>query len=249
MFGQNPLRKQELGDGKTLWVQEVFKTIQGEGPLSGLPAVFVRLAGCNLACHFCDTQFEDSTWHPTLEELVSDVEGKLDRSNLVVLTGGEPLRQNILPLIVELNDSCIQVQIETAGTLWIPGLEDLFPTEGAIVDNSIVCSPKTPKLNTGTVKLVNAFKYIIEANEPGSLLLKTCPDDGLPMSSTQAANRVSRIARPWDYETDLDAEVYVQPCDAHDEAKTKANIARAVEVSMKYGYRLSLQIQKSIGLP
>ena len=58
MFGKNPIRKPENHDGNFLKIQEIFYTIQGEGIYSGYPAVFVRLGGCNLACKFCDTEFE-----------------------------------------------------------------------------------------------------------------------------------------------------------------------------------------------
>ena len=60
MFGGNVARKQVLDDGQQLWVQEVFYTLQGEGPWTGHPSIFVRLAGCNLKCFWCDTDFESS---------------------------------------------------------------------------------------------------------------------------------------------------------------------------------------------
>jgi len=58
MFGTNPLSKPIESDGLYLEVQDIFSTIQGEGPFAGKPAVFLRLAGCNLRCFFCDTDFE-----------------------------------------------------------------------------------------------------------------------------------------------------------------------------------------------
>src|SRR5580658_3582582 len=101
-----PIRQQELTDGQSLWVQEVFYTLQGEGPFSGVPAVFVRLAGCNLACFWCDTDFESSTWRPTFDELLANIEEKRPAiCNLIVITGGEPFRQNIRPLVCHLLDS------------------------------------------------------------------------------------------------------------------------------------------------
>src|SRR5882672_9762748 len=53
MFGQNEVVKEDYDPQGKLWVREVFYTIQGEGPDAGTPAVFVRLAGCNLRCYFC----------------------------------------------------------------------------------------------------------------------------------------------------------------------------------------------------
>ena len=58
MHGTNPIRPPVTGDGAMLEVQHIFPTLQGEGPYAGVPAVFIRLGGCNLACTFCDTEFE-----------------------------------------------------------------------------------------------------------------------------------------------------------------------------------------------
>jgi hypothetical protein len=95
-LGDNPIRPQDLGDGQRLWIQEVFYTLQGEGCCAGQPAVFVRLGGCNLGCFWCDTEFESSSDQPTLDQLVERV-GQLRPAvcDLVVLTGGEPFRQNV----------------------------------------------------------------------------------------------------------------------------------------------------------
>src|ERR1700756_5367366 len=103
MFGTNPQRPIDGGDGRTLAVQSIFYTLQGEGPFSGQPAVFIRLAGCNLACTFCDTDFESGIENRMeTDVLIEHVGNLLAASRLVVLTGGEPLRQNVGPLIDRL---------------------------------------------------------------------------------------------------------------------------------------------------
>ena len=51
MFGKNHILKQNLNNGDSLWVQEMFYTIQGEGLYAGWPAIFIRMAGCNLRCY------------------------------------------------------------------------------------------------------------------------------------------------------------------------------------------------------
>lgn len=162
MHGKNPIRPPEKGDGSILQVVNVFPTIQGEGPLAGVPAVFVRLGGCNLACAFCDTEFED--FHPVKrEDLLAQIHAAAGKGHrLVVITGGEPLRQNIAPLAEELLAAGFSVQVETNGTLWRP-----LPKEV-----TVVCSPK----NTGigyipiredVLARCSALKYIVSARQPG----------------------------------------------------------------------------------
>lgn len=229
MHGANPLRPQEKGDGKSLWVQEVFYTLQGEGPFTGHPALFVRLAGCNLACYFCDTDFESSDWKPTLKELLVDIDQKIgDNCKLVVLTGGEPFRQNILPLIEALHERSLTVQIETNGTLYqdLPWGEML----------QVVCSPKTSGLNSQLVEHIDAYKYVLRAGEVD-------PEDGLPSGSTKQSGRPEHIARP-----DGDIPVYVMPQDEQDGESNFANTQACIDSAMKYGYRLTLQTHKMIGV-
>ncbi len=107
----------------TLSVNEIFRSIQGEGTRAGLPCIFVRLAGCNLRCSWCDTAyaFTDGT-RMTLDEVVDRV-AQLD-CNLVELTGGEPLLQPAAPpLMTRLADLGRTVLLETGGSLDIRGVD------------------------------------------------------------------------------------------------------------------------------
>lgn len=242
MFGTNPIRKAEHGDGTTLAVQEIFTTIQGEGPLAGTPAVFIRLAGCNLACKFCDTEFESGIDNrKSVEDIVSQVLEDLESYpgvRTVVLTGGEPFRQNIVPLIDSLFSAhgIDHLQIETAGTLW---LEELgWPWYFPYV--SIVCSPKTPKVHRKIIEYCTDWKYIIKAGETSII-------DGLPTTATQTEGVEQQIFRA--DRDDSDCTIWVQPCDEHDDTRNKANRDECVAVAMRHGYRLSLQQHKILGLP
>lgn len=240
MFGTNQILKQEKSDGQSLWVQEVFASIQGEGPFAGVPAVFVRLAGCNLRCFWCDTDFESSHWRPTLKELdaaISESHAKL-KSDLIVLTGGEPLRQNIVPLLQHLiTERQFHVQIETAGTLWLPELTELCQQYSSSL--SIVCSPKTGRLNDDLVPYISAWKYIIRHGETHS-------NDGLPLLSTQIPGATQRLARP----TNSKADIYVQPLDeGENQEQSFRNLQQATDVAMRFGYRLSVQLHKIAKLP
>jgi organic radical activating enzyme len=75
MFGHNEIVGQKYFDqaGEKLFVTSIFYTLQGEGPYRGEPAVFVRLAKCNLNCSFCDTFFDDGDWL-TIQEIDARIE-------------------------------------------------------------------------------------------------------------------------------------------------------------------------------
>ncbi|MBL8087254.1 MAG: 7-carboxy-7-deazaguanine synthase QueE [Chthonomonas sp.] len=102
-----------------LRIAEIFESVQGEGGLVGMPSVFVRVSGCNLRCHWCDTPY--ASWDPTgpvleLDSILEQVCGFPSR--YVVLTGGEPmLFDPIVALASELKARGFQITIETAGTV------------------------------------------------------------------------------------------------------------------------------------
>jgi organic radical activating enzyme len=232
MFGDNPVSKQDLRPDGRLRIKEVFYTIQGEGPYAGSPAVFVRLAGCNLRCWFCDTDFDldGSDMHDVLP-LMALVTGVGDgRTDLLVLTGGEPLLQNLVPFIRLAEYAGWQVQIETAGTVWVPELEHTHAT--------FVCSPKTSKLNVNIQRHCKHFKYIVQNGSVDSY--------GYPLQATQVGSeRCIIVARP----DDPASTVWLQPMDEQDEMKNQENLQAAIRACLKHGHRLSVQIHKIGGLP
>jgi 7-carboxy-7-deazaguanine synthase len=100
-----------------LRVIEVYASVQGESTHAGRPCVFIRLAGCNLRCTWCDSEFTfTGGTHRTIDEIVSEVAGM--GIALVELTGGEPLvhRQAIV-LIARLQDHGLEVLVETSGSI------------------------------------------------------------------------------------------------------------------------------------
>ncbi|MDE2571510.1 MAG: 7-carboxy-7-deazaguanine synthase QueE [bacterium] len=98
---------------------EIFYTLQGEGAWTGTPAVFVRAAGCNLACRFCDTDYSYK-FDAGVDEIVARVEELGGGCRFVVLTGGEPLIQRESQrLVARLIERGFDVHIESNGTTFV----------------------------------------------------------------------------------------------------------------------------------
>jgi 7-carboxy-7-deazaguanine synthase len=107
----------------TLIVNEIFYSIQGESLNAGRPCVFVRLAGCNLRCNYCDTTYayEEGT-SASIREIIREVE-QFD-CPLVEVTGGEPLSQSDTPLLIsQLLDAGYEVMLETNGSLDVSSVD------------------------------------------------------------------------------------------------------------------------------
>jgi 7-carboxy-7-deazaguanine synthase len=111
-----------------LRIAEIYKSVQGEGFLTGVESVFVRASGCNLRCWFCDTPY--ASWNPEGEDLsVDDIAERADAyaCEHVVVTGGEPmLFAELIPLCERLRGAGHHITIETAGTLFLPVACDLM---------------------------------------------------------------------------------------------------------------------------
>ncbi|MDR6231227.1 7-carboxy-7-deazaguanine synthase [Pseudomonas sp. SORGH_AS199] len=107
----------------TLRLTEIFYSLQGEARTAGLPTVFVRLTGCPLRCHYCDTAYaftggEIHHLDAILEQVASY------RPRHICVTGGEPLAQpNCLKLLEQLCDAGYRVSLETSGALDVSGVD------------------------------------------------------------------------------------------------------------------------------
>lgn len=110
---------------------EIFESLQGEGRNTGRPCVFVRFAGCNLSCPWCDTDVS-KRFSVSLDELVAEISGYKAKS--VILTGGEPALVPDMPeLVAALKERGYWIGVETNGTVSAPWL--------AFADY-VACSPK-----------------------------------------------------------------------------------------------------------
>lgn len=222
-------------EGIGLNVHSIFFTFQGEGPFAGRPAVFVRLHGCNLQCPQCDTDYTSASsvvGHATLAQEVSKLYTAHGKP-LIVITGGEPFRQPIVPFMAELESFGCRVQVETNGTLLqthaANGLKELS-------DLWIVCSPKTGRVNTRLRPFISAYKYVVTADQVRR-------KDGLPLTALGhlAAPYLARPPKGFPVEW-----IYVQPVDPDPGG---ANLEACIQSCYKFGYSLCLQQHKIIGVP
>ena len=103
-------------------IVEIFHSVQGEGARAGIPHVFIRFGKCNLACEWCDTDFETYE-EMNVEEIVKIV--KKFNCKRVIYTGGEPMLNDLWPISRELKKLGIELSCESNGTIQIPeGLLD-----------------------------------------------------------------------------------------------------------------------------
>lgn len=96
---------------------ELYKSVQGESSFAGVPCIFVRLAGCNLRCAWCDSEYTFAGGKPyTADEIIAQIEA-LVPCKLIEFTGGEPMLQarELLPLMDRLLAASYTLMIETSG--------------------------------------------------------------------------------------------------------------------------------------
>jgi 7-carboxy-7-deazaguanine synthase len=228
MIALNKQRPENKVSNELLQVVKIWRTIQGEGPYVGMPAVFVRLAGCNLMCPLCDTDYTSVRNKMSFDIIARDISIMSCPDDIVVLSGGEPFRQDITQLCRRLHELRFRVQIETNGTTF---REDFFQELGNRRPK-IVCSPKTV-INRDLEPYIDAFKYVIRSGDVD-------PEDGLP---THALDNRAPVQRPT-----VSRPIYLQPCDEGDPELNALNMKTAVESCLRYGHILCLQMHKIAGL-
>ena len=217
MLGKNKISRPVKYDG-FFFVHSMFYTLQGEGIFAGHPAVFIRMSGCNLKCSFCDTEFDDKSKISTEGVVEESLRLSNGKAKLIVITGGEPLLQDIGILCTKLIKKGFDVQIETNGTIYRK-----LPKK-----TNIVCSPKIGLDNKyfvdkRIIKRVNAFKFIISKKHPN---YNKVPSEIVEHKSL----------------------IYVQPMDEMDEKQNAKNIKYATKIALENGYAISLQLHKILNI-
>lgn len=173
MFGTNSIvGKKFFADSDKLLVTSMFLTLQGEGPYQGQPAVFVRLAKCNLNCSFCDTFFDEGDLF-SYQELFTKVINLSDSKYFstercgIVVTGGEPSLQ--LPNLIPFLEVCERagfafIQIESNGIL---SFDEMWTTDTTLVI-SPKCSEQTGKYlkpHEDSLRRASCLKFVVSSDE------------------------------------------------------------------------------------
>lgn len=141
-------------------VHEVFRSIQGEGSSIGHDCVFVRLAGCNLACPFCDERHKAISWY-SAQTIVDAVEALAGRGTRIVITGGEPLLQLDRELLDALKSTrrllCLETNAAAATASAAP-----LPASALLELDEVVVSPKDAALDPGILAAATALKLLVD---------------------------------------------------------------------------------------
>ena len=203
-------------------VNDIFSSLQGEGHHTGHAATFVRFAGCNLRCSFCDTDFTHYR-EMSAEEIVESV--KQYTTRFVVLTGGEPSLQIDNALVAALHEAGFYIAVETNGTRLLP--------EGI---DWVTVSPKQPLTTTPLPQIesgrVNEIKVVFNGTASDILLSV----EHLEKDAEYTRDSFSNLPSPL---------LFIQPCDVGD-AQRNAEITRqCIEYIMQHPcWQLSLQTHK-----
>jgi organic radical activating enzyme len=131
---------------------ETFYSLQGEGQYTGTPAYFIRLAGCNLSCDFCDTDIEKKL-ELTANELVQQIAPELKH---IVITGGEPFIHDLVELANTLHDSGRGIHYESNGTMLPYVLRH---------QDWLAISPKSMDISPAAVSNADEIKFL--CGQPG----------------------------------------------------------------------------------
>ncbi len=202
--------------GYVMLISEIFSSLQGEGPWIGLPAVFIRLAGCvEPLCPWCDTSHALSGGRQMSVDRVMSKVGSYSMKR-VVITGGEPFLQwnsGLKNLHAALLAQAYEIQYETSGKVKIPVMKDAL----------IVCSPKHIdglwRFDESNLDAVDFFKFVSGGEEWFAAIDGFIAAHGIPPG-----------------------KVYVMPLGASRDEQLK-NMEPVFVHCLRRGYRMSVRLQ------
>jgi 7-carboxy-7-deazaguanine synthase len=204
----------------TYRISELFLSLQGEGPSAGTPATFVRLQGCSVGCHWCDTKYSwdagggralaaDRIWAEALA---------LGDSPLLVVTGGEPLEhEGLVPLLEQALGRWARVEVETSGIAPPP------------LSRPRLFYNVSPKLPSATPRWADTWRAAPEWSAEANATFKIVVGD--PPDPEDAMRLITEHGLPA-------ARVMLMPEGLTDE-RVKAHAAVLAELCRRHGFRMS----------
>ena len=152
-------------------VAEKFVSINGEGTKAGQPAVFIRLAGCDLRCSYCDTMWANSSDAPHVKMTETEIADYVKSTGItnVTLTGGEPLMaENVSVLLVALAKTGAEVEIETNGSADISVCDSISPRPSVTMDYKLPSSGMESHMrleNYPLLRSTDTVKFVCGSSE------------------------------------------------------------------------------------
>ena len=201
-------------------ISEVFRSLQGEGPSAGTPAHFVRLQGCSVGCHWCDTKYswESAGGREVAAEGIWAEAEALGGAPMVVITGGEPLEHAGLgPLIEQALARWSRVEVETSGIAPPP------LTHGRLFYNV------SPKLPSATPRWTDCWESMRAWRAEPNATFKIVVGD--PPDPDDALRLIAEHGLPA-------SRVMLMPEGLTDE-RVRAHAAPLAELCRQHGFRLS----------
>ena len=255
-------------------INDIFYSLQGEGHNTGRAAVFVRFAGCNLRCPFCDTEF-DTYREMTVDDIVTAIKAQLqighqtsDFRHLVVLTGGEPTLQVDEAFVDLLHQHGFEVAMESNGTRPAPRNLDWLTVSPKEVGGAVVRGSEGARF-PDELKIIfdentNPETFLVPPylRTPVPPYLRTSvppylrtPVPPYPRTPVPPYLRTSvppylRTPVPPYLRTPVPPYplLYLQPCDTGDAQRNAAIVDRCIDyIKAHPQWRLSLQTHKLVG--
>jgi len=168
-------------------VNDIFYSLQGEGYNTGRAAVFVRFAGCNLRCPFCDTEF-DTFREMTADDIVAEIRSYLKPNTfplpMIVLTGGEPTLQVDEAFVDLLHQHGYKVAMESNGTRPAPQNLDWLTVSPKRIEDGRECLPDELKIVFDESTDPELYLSHLSAHKSCLLYLQPC-DTGDPVRNVK----------------------------------------------------------------
>ncbi len=162
-------------------VNEIFHSIQGEGPNTGKPAVFLRLSGCNLRCKWCDTKY---AWKKGKKMTTDQIIQKIKKyfCKHLVITGGEPLLQQdaLKELLKKLKSYTAELETNGSIACWIIGLIEQINCSPKLKNSGVVSYPLKIKPDRKTI-----YKFVVTT------------ESGIGRSRPQELNEIKRFIKKY----------------------------------------------------